>query len=68
MRVEAFTADTLPRAAVTAPHQGRDEVHEALDTLPVPSTKRSSDTIYQPSIGWADHQAPWRPGVRTGPQ
>jgi PAS domain-containing protein len=36
MHVEAFMADTLLRAAVTALHQGPDEVHEALDTLPVP--------------------------------
>jgi PAS domain-containing protein len=36
MRVETFMADTLLRAAVTAVQQGGWELHQALDTLPVP--------------------------------
>jgi PAS domain S-box-containing protein len=36
MRVEMFMADTLLRAAVTAAQQGGWELHQALDTLPVP--------------------------------
>jgi PAS domain S-box-containing protein len=36
MRVETFMADTLVRAAVTAVQQGKWELHQALDTLPVP--------------------------------
>jgi|SRR3954447_13781340 len=36
MRMEPFMADTLLRAAVTAVQQGGDQLHEALDTLPVP--------------------------------
>jgi PAS domain-containing protein len=36
IRMEAFMAETLLRAAVTAVQQGDCELHEALDTLPVP--------------------------------
>jgi PAS domain-containing protein len=36
MAVESFMAETFLQAAVTAVQQGRDELHEALDTLPVP--------------------------------
>jgi len=36
MAVETFMAEIFLQAAVTAVQQGRDELHEALDTLPVP--------------------------------
>jgi PAS domain S-box-containing protein len=37
MRVETFMADTLVRTAVTAVQQGGYDLHQALDTLPVPT-------------------------------
>jgi PAS domain-containing protein len=40
-----FMADTLLRAALTAVHQGGDELHQALDTLPVPIYVTGADGL-----------------------
>jgi PAS domain S-box-containing protein len=45
MRVETFMADTLLRAAVTAVQQGGWELHQALDTLPVPIYVTNADGV-----------------------
>ena len=48
MRVEPFLADTFLRAAVTAVTQGGYNLHQTLDTLPVPiyvTTPRGSSPI-----------------------
>lgn len=36
MRVESFMAETLTRAAITVIQQSKGDMHQALDTLPVP--------------------------------
>jgi len=45
MRVETFMVDTLLRAALTAVQQGGYELHEALDTLPVPVYVTDADGV-----------------------
>lgn len=36
LSIDVFMADTFLRAALTAVQQGRADIHQALDTLPVP--------------------------------
>jgi len=45
MRVETFMVDTFLRAALTAVQQGGYELHEALDTLPVPVYVTDADGV-----------------------
>jgi len=45
MRAEPFMADTFLRAAVTAAMQGGHNLHQALDTLPVPVYVPNADGL-----------------------
>jgi len=45
MRVETFMADTLLRAAVTAVQQGGYQLHQAVDSLPVPVYVTNADGV-----------------------
>lgn len=45
MRLEPFMADTVLRAAITAVQQGGYNVHQTLDTLPVPIYVTGADGV-----------------------
>jgi PAS domain-containing protein len=45
MRVDTYMADTFLRAAVTVVQQGVGDLHQALDTLPVPIYVTNADGV-----------------------
>lgn len=45
MRVGSFMADTLMRAAITVLQQGVGDLHQALDTMPVPIYVTNADGV-----------------------